>query len=159
MTINLIREAFASIVQQHSAGIAFYSLLTPAKDDGDLSYPACLWHRWTVNEAPDGAGETRGTFTISVSFVEAHATSRTRDEASYALERMEVLARQCWAKFYNTYVKEPGTYQGEDLDLEVEGSVTFLPFVDDGPHNLAGVGVEVTLRDNTAIACPDSFFG
>lgn len=158
VTINLIREAFAAIVEAHVSDVTFYHVLTPPKDEGDITFPACLWGRWSVNETPDGAGESRGSFTISCAFVDCHATDRTRAEASYAAERMEIIARQCWAKFYDTYVKQPGTYQSVDVDLEVDGTATFTLLVDDGPDNLAGVLLDVTLTDNTALACVDSYF-
>lgn len=161
VTVDLLRESFAAIVESHKADVTFYIIGTSAKDRGDITFPACLWIEVavTTSVATDENLIPVTSITFSCAFLDEYATSRGRTAVANAFERMEAIGRQCWIKYHQTYIEESdATWQGERVDLAVETSPTFTPIVDHGPENVAGVLMEVTLSDLSTVECVDTYF-
>lgn len=158
ITVDLLREVWQDLCEAHKAGISFYSSWTEALDDGEFSYPCAVWRPPTTGvDATDNATLT-DRFTLELWYLEQTAADRSRTERDRAYERMEAIARQCWAKFFTTYVADSGTWQGVLVDLTAEDNPSFEAVWDSGASQRTGVRMTVTLGARTNIGCVDDYF-
>jgi hypothetical protein len=138
------------IVLSHEDALAFHSAWNVALDqDHDLDYPACIW------KEPEQGGVRQGknildTFTLQVVFADHHATERTTDTRDTVHSEMSVTARECFYRFLNLYAYTDTLFNGDNINLRLEGSYTMSPFWDTAGTSTTGVILTFTVVDQDA---------
>lgn len=159
VTLDRIRAAWQAIVEAHVSDVAFVSIWNPALDDPEnLDFPACIWRPNSGSMTITDAHSFQDVFNLSMSFVDQTASDRSQDERDRAHDRMDAVARQCWQKFATDYVVGTGVVQGVTFDFQQDAVPTFTPVYDEGPKQLTGVVLEVTLTSNAPSYCLTDYF-
>lgn len=158
LSATTLRDMWEGIVTSHESGLSFHSVWNVVLDeDHDIDYPACIYRE------PEQSGVTQGkaildAFTVSMEFRKEHATERTTDERDTAHSDMSTVARECFYRFLDLYTRTMTTFNGEDIDLRLEGSYTITPFWDRAGTSTTGVVLTFTVIDNTAPCVGDDTF-
>lgn len=160
LSAELVRDMFEGIVTSHEDGLTFHSLWnTPLDQDHDLDYPAgvVLW------KEPEQGGVLEGRsildrFTVQMAFVRQHDTERTTGERDAVHSDMSLVARQCFYRFHDLYVRNMTTFQGEDINIRLEGTYTLTPVWDQAGTSTTGVVLTFTFIDQDAYCISDSTF-
>jgi len=158
-TATTIRDAFKAIVEAHIAGVSFHSVWTPAKDEDSATlFPTCLWGAPSTQVQTINSQALRPSFLMDCLFMEQTASDRTNAERDAAHSKMDAIARQCWAKFYQTYIIASNSFQGVPMDFDPEGiTVTFLPIWDDRTMQMTGVRMSARIVSGAPDICEDYF--
>ena len=158
LSAQTVKDMFKGIVESHEDGLTFHSLWNPVLDqDHDLTYPVCLW------KEPEQAGAQEGRsildrWTIQMAFLDQHATERTPDERDTVHSDMSVVARECFYRFHDLYVRNMTTYDGQDINIRLEGTYTLTPMWDGVGNSATGVMMTFTFIDQDAPCVSDSTF-
>ena len=153
-----VKAMLQGIVESHEAALTFHSLWNTTLDqDHDLTYPVCLW------KEPEQAGAQEGRsiydrWTIQMAFLDQHATERTPDERDTVHSDMSVVARECFYRFHALYVRTMTTFEGQDINIRLEGTYTLTPVWDNAGTSTTGVVLTFTFIDQDAPCVSDSTF-
>ena len=72
---------------------------------------------------------------------------------------MDILAKQCFAKYYTTYILDEGAlWQGEKAAQTLTGPPVLTQINDDGPLHRYGVRMEFTVQGDFAMDCVNTMF-
>lgn len=159
LTTDVIREVFADIVSKLKAGVSFTLETNKVLDQNttDLKYPVACWVLPTEGLAED-AQILQDTITVNMLFLDQTAADRLTIERDGAHARMSAIAKMVMRKFHQRYIKSAGSWQGQPVDLTMEGPAVFTPIWDDGTTQRTGVGLTVTLKSEGTIECDDTYF-
>lgn len=159
LTTDVFREVFESLVGSYKADLTFALQTNNVKDEQStgVDYPVCRWILPTLGDVQE-AQILRDTFTLNLIFLEQTASDRPAIEMDRAHDRMGVIAKHIVHRFCDLYVFSEGVWQGQALDLSLQGSVTYTPVYDKGTHMLTGVAVSLTVKDNSEAECVDAYF-
>jgi len=161
LTTIVLQDAFCAIVRQHIANVSCYSVWTPAKDEetDKVNTPALFWRAQDTEDLAIQAQALRPVFVIDCLFLDQTSSDRSNRERDEAHSKMNAIARQCWAKFYQTYVIASNSYQGVPLDFDPDqvGIVKYAPFWDSGTAQYTGVRLTVRIVSGAPDICEDYF--
>lgn len=159
LTPDVFREVFENIVGSYKADLTFVLHTNNVKDEKStgVDYPVVRWVLPTLGDIQE-AQILRDTITINLVFLDQTASDRPTVEMDRAHDRMAGIAKHIVRRFFDLYVFADGQWQGKDLDLELQGSISYVPVYDSGLHMLTGVGVSFTLKDNSEAECVDAYF-
>lgn len=158
VTTDRIRRAWEAIVTSHKADVAFISLWEPVLDAQPTKYPCCKWRPLSGADVTTGSDAIQNLFSVVMHFVDQTASDRDASERDVAHDRMDGIARMCWAKFHQLYVINSNTFQGAYLDFVKDAVPTYTPSWDATDKHVTGVTLEVTLRSNAPNICIDDYF-
>ena len=156
-----MQGAFRAIVEAHIAGLNFYSVWTAAKDEESSTlFPCCLWAATQTQVFALDSQALRPAFVLDCLFVEQTASDRSSAERDAAHSKMDAVARQIWARFYQTYVTASNTFNGIPLDFDPKqvGQATFMPVWDDRTMQMTGVRFSVRIVSGAPEQCQDIYF-
>jgi hypothetical protein len=147
------------IVTSHEAGLSFASIWnTPLDADHDAEFPRAIWKEPEQSGVQAGRNLTLDAFTLSIWFEDQTATERTTDERDTAHSDMSTVARECFYRFLSLYCRTITTFQGQDIDLRLEGTYRLSPYWDSVPASTTGVVLTFTVIDQTPPCVTDETF-
>ena len=159
LTTDVIREVFADIVGKLKTGVSFTLETNKVLDQNttDLKYPVACWVLPTEGLAED-AQILKDTITVNILFLDQTAGDRLTIERDGAHARMGAIAKMVMRKFHQMYIQSDGSWQGQPVDLVMEGPAVFAPIWDDGTTQRTGVGLTVTFKSEGTLECDDTYF-
>lgn len=160
LTTDVLREVFADIVGSLKAKVYFTLETNKVLDQNttDLRYPVACWVLPTEGLVQD-AQILQDTISVNILFLDQTATDRLPIERDGAHARMSAIAKIVMRRFHQLYIQSDGEWQGQPLDLVMQGSATFTPIWDDGTVQRTGVAMSATFTSAARVDCDDSYFG
>lgn len=161
LTTDLIQGAFQAIVESHVTHPHFYSVWSPIKSEkAETLFPACFWRGTDTTMTVLPSQVLRDAFVIDCMFIDQTAVDRTPEERDQCYARMNAIARQCWAKFFQTYIKNTTSFQGVELDFSPEDTTEakFVRVWDIGTMQMTGCLLRVTIVSGGPTRCEDIYF-
>ncbi len=158
LTTDVLREVWQDIVSRHKTGVSFTLETNKVLDqDPSVSYPCAAWVLPTTGLIQSNE-ILQETYTLNVLFVEQTDATRPAVQRDGAHARMDAVGKQCFARFFELYIQQEGTWQGQDVDLSLQGAPIFTPIFDDGVMQRTGVAMTCTIKSNAAPECVDDYF-
>jgi hypothetical protein len=147
------------IVLSHEDGLSFSSLWNIVLDENhDATFPRAVWAEPTQNGITAGRNLTLDAFTLQIRFEDQHSTERTTDVRDATHSDMSLVARECFYRFLALYCRTATTFNGQDIDLRLEGTYTLTPFWDRVGISTTGVLLSFTVVDQVAPCVYDATF-
>ncbi len=158
VTTDLIKGAFEAIVTALNVRVAFIPVwVKPLDEDTELRYPAVWWGPLSSPISKKKGLSAEVGFSIDIMFLEQTDPNRSPNELLQAHSRMHAIGLICFLKFCQLYVDNAGSFQGVDLDMNVTEAI-LLPVYDDGPKQLTGVNLKMTVVASGLETCLDNYF-
>lgn len=159
LTTDVLREVFQDIVGKHKAGVSFTLETNKVLDQNtnDLKYPCAYWVLPNEGLVPS-AEILQDSFTINMLFLDQTGSDRRPIQRDGAHARMGAIAKQVFRRFHQEYIAQQGSWQGQPLDLLLEGTVLITPIYDDGTMQRTGVALTATLTSAGTVECEDIYF-
>lgn len=158
LSVTTLRDMFRGIVESYSEPLTFRSMWNVVLDgDHDAVYPRAVWAEPLGNGVRQ-AKSILDTFTLQVRFEQEHSTERTTDVRDTAHSDMDLAARMCFYRFLNLYAFQEATYDGNEINLRLEGGYSIEPFWDSVGTSTTGVILTFTVTDQNAPCVTDDDF-
>lgn len=160
LTPDVLREVFQDIVLKHKGGIGFTLETNKVLDQNttDLSYPIAAWVLPTEGLIPSSE-ILQDTITVNMLFLDQTGSDRTAPERDGAHARMSAFAKHVARRFHSRYlIRSDAKWQGQPVDLTLQGEVSFTPIYDDGTTMRTGVAMTMTLVNGAQAECEDAYF-
>ena len=159
VSADIIKDLWKGVVEAHRAGLSFDSNWTAALDERmDASYPLVLWKPPTSGVVVQDSGYAYDTFGVDMLFLDDMDSDRTPEQRDQTYARMDTIAKQCFYRFRQLYVRDSVTYQGVVVDLGIETNPVFTAVYDEAAKMTTGVRMTVTLKNNVQTPCMDGYF-
>lgn len=158
LTTDVLREVWQDIVSRHKGGVSFTLETNKVLDqDSSVKYPAAAWVLPATGLIQD-AQILEETYTLNMLFVDQTDRSRPSEQRDGAHARMDAIAKQCFQRFFDLYIVNEGAWEGQPVDMTLQGPPVFTPIFDDGVMQRTGVAMTCTLKSTGKVECVDAYF-
>ena len=158
MNAGIIRELFEAVIAAYKEQLLFYSRWSDVLDTSAAEHnPKVLWKPPTANLNTIENGLITQSYTVDMLFLDQTATDRTATERDLTYERMQIIAAHVWYRFHELYLNEDTSYQGVQLALLQEGTVTFTAIWDEVTEMTTGCRMVATLSSPFQVCVEDYF--
>lgn len=144
---------------KYKAGLTFTLETNKVLDQNttDLKYPIAAWVLPSEGLTPS-AQILQDSFTVNMLFMDQTAGARSPIQRDGAHARMGAIAKHVFRRFHELYIQRDGSWQGQPVDLTLEGTILITPVWDDGTTQRTGVAVTATYTNRGTIECEDAYF-